>query len=300
MRLRSSLLTPLLIAMACENDAGPSGPPALHDRIVFVSTRDGARALYHMRLDGSDVTPIPWVHWPFEPEVSPDGEWITFSGQIGSIWVQRVDGSGARELTQGAAECAFPAWRPDGGLLVFGCTEGATSDLWTVNPDGTQLAPLGVGPAVFPSWSPDGTRIAFGATLDGNWEVYVADLSTMTVENVTESPDVNEQVPRWSPDGQWIAYATDADLPEGPVTLELLDPVTGVRRRPPAYAGGSFVRWTPDSRAVIYARALPTFEAGDIVVQDLESGEITVVLPPDGFEDFSPTYAPPSPNWPRR
>jgi Tol biopolymer transport system component len=130
--------------------------------------------------------------------------------------------------------------------------------------------------------------------------VYVANLSTMMVENLTESPDVNEQVPRWSPDGQWISYSTDADLPAGPVTLELLNPETGARRRPPAFAGGAFVRWTPDSRAVTYARALPTYAAGDIVVQDLETGDLTVVLPPDGFEDFSPTYAPPSPAWPRR
>jgi Tol biopolymer transport system component len=298
MRLRPILLAPLLVLIACESDAGPSGPPALHDRIVFVSTRDGARALYHMGLDGSDVTPIPWVHWPFKPEVSPDGEWIAFHGSFGDIWLQRVDGSESRNLTQGAAECAYPVWSPDGSRLMFGCGVGEAADLWAVHLDGSDLAPMDVGPGRYPSWSPAGDQVAFETDRDGNSEVYVLRLEEGELVNLTGTSSANEHLPRWSPDGRWIVYLTDAQLPDGPVTLELIDVAAGTTGRLAEY--GVFVGWSPDGRSLVYARAgVGGPGSEEIVSLDIETEAVTVILPPDGFEDDSPTYAPPSPAWPR-
>ena len=52
---------------------------------------------------------------------------------------------------------------PANGRLVFSMEQAGVAQLFTVNPDGTDLVQITSNPegAYYPSWSPDGTRIAF-------------------------------------------------------------------------------------------------------------------------------------------
>jgi Tol biopolymer transport system component/serine/threonine protein kinase len=56
-----------------------------------------------------------------------------------------------------------------------------------------------------PQISPDGTRIAFASNMDGNFDVYVADVHGGTPLRLTDRPEV-EAYPEWFPDGRALAF----------------------------------------------------------------------------------------------
>ena len=296
-----AVLVSLLVGTsACDDGTEPSGPPTLHDRIVLVSNRSGGPSLYQMRLDGSAITPIPQdgLERPFGPRVSPDGSWIAFQGQFGDIWIQEVDGTGPRNLTGGAAEfCTLPAWAPGGGRLAFSCAEVSPDDydIWVVNSDGSGLAPVTDGPGLDfdPTWSPDGNQIVFSSNREGNDELYSLDLDSGNLTNLTETTDSDEFFPRFSPDGTSIAYVSDPVELGEPFALELMEVATGeVKRLSGDFGNAPRVDWSPDSRFLVFARRASLPEVGDIVRLNVESGDIKVLVPPDGFVDESPAYGP--------
>jgi TolB protein len=166
-----------------------------------------------------------------------------------------------------------------------------------VDVDGSNLIPLTSDPAEDggPSWAPAGDRIAFYSNRDGDWDIYLLDVANGTVSNLTETSEWDEQYARWSPDGRWIAYVTNA--PPLPVShtraVDLIEVATGTIRRIYSQAGNSpLVEWAPDSRSLIFARAQLSPEEGEIVALDIETGDTTVILLPDGFIDEGPAYGP--------
>ncbi|QNS05400.1 TolB family protein [Streptomyces xanthii] len=132
------------------------------------------------------------------------------------------DGSDRRVLVPGIAPeaneapyVALPDWSPDGKRIVYSSPRGME---W-IRTDGTGqevLTPAG-GAGTF---SPDGKTIAFVRTStyetpDG-WEsgrdVWIMDVATREVRQVSTARDASSGPVDWSPDGQRIAYVTDNGL----------------------------------------------------------------------------------------
>jgi Tol biopolymer transport system component len=138
--------------------------------------------------------------------------------------------------------------------LVFGaCGEGSErisgriafdnfDDVWTIDPDGTQLTRLtrSLGPDFDPSWSPDGTQIAFRSERSGEPEIWV-----MNAEGANQRRLAAGLSPAWSPDGSLIAFAGRSGLsvirPDG----------TGLRVLPHT-EGGEYPSWSPDSSRIAF------------------------------------------------
>lgn len=59
-----------------------------------------------------------------------------------------------------------------------------------------------------PVWSPDGKKVAFTSNQDGKWSIYVIDLNTNEVKQLTDS-SASEIAPSWSPDGSRIVFSSD-------------------------------------------------------------------------------------------
>ncbi len=94
----------------------PTGPGA---RRVCLSPEDEGTAY---------VTPFP----------SPDGQWVAFScahSGTSQIWVMRMDGTDRQQVTDGLPH-SFPAWSPDGKMLVVVRGEPVapqpSGHLWTI------------------------------------------------------------------------------------------------------------------------------------------------------------------------
>ena len=116
----------------------------------------------------------------------------------------------------GASATSAPAQvaAPD-GRIAFQSSEDGDCDIWTMNPDGSDLRNLtsegetGDGWSdVQPSWSPDGSQLAFVSNRFGSTDLFVmaadgSDITRITV-NGEEDSDFG---PDWSPDGSQIVFA---------------------------------------------------------------------------------------------
>jgi eukaryotic-like serine/threonine-protein kinase len=127
-----------------------------------VSTTSAARPAVHgaSARDLSRLTSGPGLQT--DVTWSPDGQSIAFaSDRSGNfdIWVQRVAGGDAVQVTRSGAPDTQPAWSPDGSNISFR-SERQGGGLYVVPSAGgpeRQLTTFGV----FPQWTPDGAEIIF-------------------------------------------------------------------------------------------------------------------------------------------
>jgi dipeptidyl aminopeptidase/acylaminoacyl peptidase len=105
--------------------------------------------------------------------------------------------------------------------------------------------------------SPDGTRVAFtgtkrdGVEVDPVSRIYVADLATGTVDELTGGPH-DDRLPRWSPDGTTIAFLSDRRH-RGRSGLFLLEAgQLGEAWAAPEVDGSvEWLSWSPDGTALL-------------------------------------------------
>jgi TolB protein len=197
------------------NTAGDDSPVWSPDgsRIAFTSNRDGQDEIYVMNADGSNqvnITKNPAKDQA--PTWSPDGRRIAFhSDRVGGsfeIWVTRSDGSSPVQLTSNPPFVnANPAWSPDGSKILFHSGRDINSELYWMNPDGSDQTRLTFNDAtdVESSWSPDGSRIAFQSDRGGNYDVYVMDAYPGAAANQITFDPGPDTAPTWSPQGDLLA-----------------------------------------------------------------------------------------------
>ncbi len=79
-----------------------------------------------------------------DPQLSPDGKTVAFSvaqpdvgenKSIHSVWSVPLEGGNPRKLAEPAER---PRWSPDGKQLYYVSASGGTSQIWKMNPDGSQ------------------------------------------------------------------------------------------------------------------------------------------------------------------
>jgi TolB protein len=160
--------------------------------------------LFAVGIDGSDVqrlTDDP--DYDGDPEWSPDGEWIAFSGGDGTYLV-RPDGTGRKRLVAGEVIDYVDDWSPDGTRLAI----QADSDIVIVDVESGEQTNLThrQGPDFWASWSPDGKRIAFVANSDclrtgqctahEPWEIWVIGADGKDPRRITKG---GFGAPTWGP-----------------------------------------------------------------------------------------------------
>ena len=141
-------------ALTTKDDIDPSWSPD-GSMISFASSRAGARQLFVMNSDGSDIRQVTDLNnmggrntW------SPDGTKLAFyRGPQGdhNIYVINVDGTGLVKLTDGGDNLA-PSWSPDGNWLAFTSFRDGNNEIYIMHPDGTGVTRLTNSP--ISDWQP--------------------------------------------------------------------------------------------------------------------------------------------------
>ena len=206
------------------------------------------------------------------------------------IFVMNDDGSRRRRLTKSTVEVhKDPRWSPDGTKIAFTRymdkrKSQTTAELFLMNADGTDLQRLTHNNVLdnIPSWSPDGTQIAFTSTRSGVWEVYIIDVATRGITQITSrGRDGPSTAPDWSPDGTQIVFERFLKIPGiAPKTVYVMDADGQHQRRvlpdppldgPPTFR--YFPRWSADGQRVLFYES-KWFRDGDVmqlIVQQIGS-----------------------------
>lgn len=182
-------------------------------QLVFAS-QDG---IYVMNADGTGVrrvTRYEGDHACFDlhPSWSPDASTIAFAvmceGGNEGLWTVAIDGSARRQLIAGdyeSDEYRSPVWSPDGTRVAFVKTDWRGNDpiknasIYVTNADGTAETRVAEGAAFDRSlaWSPDGRAIAFTGYHEGGSDIFLVDLETREVTQLTQTGDAVD--PAWQP-----------------------------------------------------------------------------------------------------
>jgi len=103
----------------------------------------------------------------------------------------------------------------NGRISFTSFRDGELGDIWTMNPDGSQLRKLTSGPLydAQSDWSPDGQKIAFRRGPDGSHalEVWAMDLyggnqTALAFPNPRGARNQFTSQPSWTPDGQGLLF----------------------------------------------------------------------------------------------
>jgi TolB protein len=138
------------------------------------------------------------------------------------------------------------------GTIVYAARNGGNSHLWFYIPGDPEPFQLTYGDwdDRHPSIAPNGNHIAFSSHRDGNWDLYLFDITTGETRRLTATLGY-EGRPHWSPDGQWLTYEA---YYEGNYDVWLM-PVEGsgepIRLTTHPAEDLSPV-WSPDGRKIVF------------------------------------------------
>jgi Tol biopolymer transport system component len=239
--------------------------------------------LYVVDVDGSHLVPLAEVNDYSSLDWSPDGKRIVYTMNVRTINVVDTDGTHQRELTAGYD----PHWSPDGRTIAFRREDG----LYSINPDGSNLAlTLQANISSF-AWSPDGSHIAIVQTAgqqQGPEKIVIIPAQPSADQHVTISDQLYVDRLAWSPDGKKIAFTGNVDqYRDGGVYLigsdgsglrKFTDNSDGTPSWGPDGETLVFAAWVPDGKTVVSIRNLKHGTARNL---DYEVW-LEVALSPDG------------------
>ncbi len=218
---------------------GPRGDP-----MWIFPTRNGRTLLYNGSTSGSrnlwlgpldspgDARQITFVPGDAiaHSALSPDGTRVAFvSTATGNadIWVQNVDGTGLRQLTDDAFPESWPVWSPDGLSIVYTSLRNI-QETWRIPAAG------GPGEKLFDGFfrgdwqsQPDGSG-TWMVTSNGQDRVRLLDPERREVVWEVRVPSSSLSLPMFSPDGRSFSLAFQAGRDRD--TIGVFDATSGERR----------------------------------------------------------------------
>jgi Tol biopolymer transport system component len=210
------------------------------------------------------------------------------------IYVMEVDGSGVINLTKNEAQDGFPGWSDSKRTIAFLTTRESTSvSIYQMNDHGRRLKALVTDKPIIatsPAWSPDGEWIAFDSGLSGQSDVYLINVKTGDVKNLTDHP-ASDRFYGWAPDSDQILVVSNRG------DLSINNPAIYITR----LGGSDFVQlteidsanalpsWSPDGKRIAFTSDRDG--NADIYVMDSNGDNLIRITDDPKFEGF-PLWSP--------
>jgi len=225
------------------------------------------------------VQTFPLDSSPSGASISPDGKtlaYLVYDNNSGSssIWLMQTSGAGS---TQIIPQGDTPVWSPDGRKLAY--TSSSRISLYDT---GTHTASLLTGDVSVsegsPSWSSDGTKIAFISNRGGFYDVWIKDIPSGILSQVTNQK--SSPSAKLSPDGKKVAYFEG----QGLYVVDLLGETLTVDLT----TDSTSLDWSPDGKRLAFISSKNGNGNYDIFVLDLETQNQTQLThSPQGTSNIS-------------
>jgi len=267
-------------------------PPGV---IAFSSNREANYEIYRMRTDGRQLTSITSGQGQKREPSCRDQQQLLFTlvaDDGGSdVWLLDLQTGRGSNLTASLGGDRWPLWAPDEGTIAFVSDRYGPSQLFLMNPDGSDQYQLTQEDFVVeqPSWAPDGSALLFSALREGNWDLFTISSDTGSATRVTEDP-VQDWQPAWSPSGDEIAFTSNRD---GNQQIYIMQADGSGARRITAFPlGAEQPRWSPDGQWIVcvaYTGLGEGLNAREVyIVRRDGSDQIRLTI--DAFDDTEPDW----------
>ena len=173
---------------------------------------------------------------------------------VGDQIYSRAVPTGANTQITFGGQYSYPALSPDGRRIAFVRFSGATSDIYLMNADGSNVSRLTVGMDLsYPSWSPDGRSLAAATSDMPYWgEIYLLDADKNGKSPVKIASGAS--MPTWSPDGKRIAFvALSGDDGFHALEISNVDGSGIVELVPQAPHSINHPAWSPDGTRIAFS-----------------------------------------------
>lgn len=182
------------------------------------------------------------------------------------------------------------------GLIAFDSQRDGNSEVYVMNPDGTDETNLTNNGALdgFSDWSLDGTRIAFSSNRENfDLEIFVMNADGTGPVNLTHSPNT-DLAPTWSPDGTKIAFYTFRDAGSGLQSEIYVMDADGTDQTRLTNHPDIDVHpeWSPDGTKIAFVRQAPFSSDAEIYVMDAATGGNQTNLTNNPASDGSIAWSP--------
>lgn len=201
---------------------------------------------------------------PSKPSPTPIGGTgeIAFASQRSGmlqIWIINSSTKVLRQVTNIPDGACQPTWSPDGKQLIFisPCkTKKEIYDgagMYLINADGSGEQPLPASPEgdFDPAWSPDGKRLAFTSLRTGRPSIFLMDMNTFGVTEISQSQFADLQ-PAWSPQSRQIAFVRK--IVSGQISIMSEDGSQQDAFSPPGNVNNSTPVWSRDGEVIFYSQ----------------------------------------------
>ena len=239
--------------------------------------------------------------------VSPDGKQIAYTVAYYSVpqnksnnelFVMNSDGSGVVQLTHDNWQQSQPTWIKGGTKLAYLSNEDGTSQVWEMNPDGTDRRQLTryEGDIEGFSFSPDGTKLLF-----------ISQVKTVkaTAEKYPDLPQASGIIVTDLMYKHWDEWVTTAPHPfvadfDGTSISNITDLLEGEPYESPMKPWGGIeqLAWSPDSKQVAYTCRKKTgldyavSTNSDIYIYNLATKQARNITEDNKGYDTNPQYSP--------
>ncbi|MEW6756213.1 MAG: FlgD immunoglobulin-like domain containing protein [Candidatus Latescibacterota bacterium] len=187
--------------------------------IAYVSPRrESGSDIYALDLELGDVLRLTQSGSASDPSWGPDATWLAFAAQ-GVLFSVDLESRRVQPLTAGDAWDGFPVVSPDGSQLAF--TRNDELHLMSLETTSVRQVSFGYASVTSSSWCPDGRYIAFTSDRDGDRDLYVLEVESGAVQQITNGPG-HELEPVWYPVQGPVPYPS-----QDPGSTAVGAPITG-------------------------------------------------------------------------
>jgi Tol biopolymer transport system component/DNA-binding winged helix-turn-helix (wHTH) protein len=227
-------------------------------KVIAIEQQIAFHQIWLVDADGSDARKITHgarsLDGYYGLSWTPEGRLLFASSRTGEseLYTSNADGSDVRQLTRDSTEWNTNGrMTSDGRFIVFSSGRNGEANIWRMHADGSNPVQLTRGKSEFsPALSPDGQSVYYV-----NAHVAPSRIERVSIDG--GSPSVVFEgsvaaVPVVSPDGKSIAFSYYS---EATGWRAAVIPVTGGAPRLFDWHGvRGFVRWSPDSRALLFMK----------------------------------------------